>query len=607
MHASQLLALWAAARRMTRLAPLPGLAAAVAAACAAVVAAGAVLMAAGAVAAQPRLASRDFLLPHPPHFVRIVTWQAKPALMAVFPSAAEPGSVPAAELLLLRLKGGTLTPAARWPLPPDLRWVEPLRLRGGEEGWLALIGSRWYAGRPLGTGLSWKLLCACETLFSAGEGYLPFRARFAADLDGDGTSEVLLPHWRGLIAYRFDDRGGKLEAIWRVSWGIREKYNVNNDQLSVTLTLPRYQLEDVDGDGVRDFVMIESNRVYSARQPAPAPPGDSPFYVLDGEKLGQLRRLPLPPAFREALEAMEPGSYASPAEFVRALNAGPGGSPDASPADPAPANFAPADLRRVLEVAREPVPVLFPRRVSLFPVAPGTGREKNRIHTVGDMDGDGVLDLIHMKQNDADNLLDQKNQLRWFQGQRRDGLLNFDRRPEVFFSEGPAFAELVFPSTNGAAGPALFLATTDVTLMAVIRAFTLGTVSLDVFVYPWRDGKLVTPPTQQGAFTFQLKSRKKNNRPMILLADLNGDGWREYLFNLDTDSLYAYAGAAEGARFGAAPMVKTQVALPQRPETIFVGDLDQDGREELVLWYRRGSNPPKLRSTIRVLEFVEGN
>ena len=557
-----------------------------------------VCLAAARAGGEPELAVRDLRFAGVINRVEVTQWRGAPAVIALAGArgVVQPDKHPPPLLSAVRLRDGRLRVEAQWKLPRALRWVEPLRLSRDSGAWLALIGTGWYLGREAGRKLRWRLLCRCETIFSAGKGLLPFNARFAYDLDGDGRSEVLLPHWRGLLTYRLAEDADALEPLWRIPWRVREGYEIRDSKLKVSMEVPRYVLRDANGDGVLDFILIGADHLSVAYHPPPTAAAGGPYFVHDHEKLPELRRLGLPASMVAALERMPPGGFSSAGAFLDALEAA---AQDRGDDDWTPYTEA------VLDAVREATPAYFPKRVSLPGLPKLNKKGKHEILTVQDMNGDGAPDLIHVKTTDKGRILDQKNQLRWYQGARLNGRLAFPAKPKVFFSEGPAFAELVTPQRSRESTPVLVLATTEVGLMAIIRAFTFSEVTLDLFIYPWRDGALVTPPPVDGSLDFEISGNGKKNRPKVLLADLDGDGRREYLFNLEVDSLTAFPGAADGPDFDADPVVELELPLPDRKNTIFVEDLDGDGREELVLWYKRGGNPMKLRRTLRVLQLAE--
>ena len=553
-----------------------------------------VLMLTSTAAGQTSLVTADLKLDAVPVMVKPFQWGDRTALMAVVPKRRS------RTLVLAGFENGGLKILAKFPLPQGMRWIEPMQLGGQRTVWLGLIGNTLVMGSGKSK-ISWQPLCDCNTLFSGGRSQLPAQVQFATDLDGDGRDEIILPGWEGLTIARLNEAKPSIEPLVRVHWDISENYALNNDQLSLLFHLPRFMLVDSNGDKILDFVQISGNRLLIAPLSKPAAPQPGPYFTVHPGKLPLLRQLGLSAQTLSTLEALSPSSFRGEGAFFKAFK-------ETAEKDKASGDHLTQKQRvMLLDQLRGEIPVLFAQVSQVGDEKRPPKKESHRIHSVADMDGDGTLDVIHMKSTDSGGLLSQKNRLRWFPGSRVGNQLQFSNdKPQVFFSEGPAFAELVWPQTAPNQTPAMFLATTEVNLLAVIRAFTLNTVVLNLYVYPWQDRKLMNPPPIQANLAFELKKKDKKNRPMIFLADMNGDGWREYLFNMETDQLTVFRGRARGPDLGGNPMTTKNIPLPTRPQTIFVADLNRDKQEELILWYWQGENPDELRKTLRVVSMKGG-
>ena len=518
------------------------------------------------------------------------------ALMVVTAKKTRTGTDPEqpGDLILATLRDHRLFEIARWEAPKFLRWIEPLSFSDGERGWLALIGSGWFLGREKSGKPDWKPLCECQSIFTEGHQMLPHTLQLVMDLDGDGQSEILLPHWDGLDIYRIDQKNTKLIPQWRFHWNIREHYDLANTQIRVSLEIPRYVLRDYSGDGVQDFMMIMGNHLLTAVSPRRLKNGGQPFFVITPEKLAQWRRDNLPADLKSALLNLTPKTHVGQEAFQKALQKA------AGPAKP----LQGTSLRKALELTREDQPTLFPEVVPLSNLGQPEEKESFEIHSIDEMDGDGIPDLIHMISTRTGSILDQKNQFRWYRGNRNGTSLSFPGKPQLLFSEGPAFAKLVFPKRGSESHPYFFLATADVSLMAIIKAFTLNSATLDLMAYRWNENRVTIPPMVHASLSFRLKNDEKKNRPLLVLADLDGDGWREFLVNQEVDTLTAYRGSGKGPELRGDPLFQKPVALPLKTDTIFVHDLDGDGREEIILWYAREKDP-LLHRTLRVLEYAD--
>jgi hypothetical protein len=546
--------------------------------------------------AAPALVAQELVLAERPVLLTLGKWQGKPGVWVITEPDPLPDHrpMPSRPLYLLRFEPSGPRIESRWDLPNETRWVEPVTLPGGVQRLLALIGARWYLGRPEGSRWEWAPLCGCRSVFSDGKALLPQGVRFARDLDGDGVDELLLPDWHGLVAYRFSAGGDSPVPLWRIYWEIPQKLDLA-EELRVAAELPRYLLVDADGDGVPDYVEIGESGLRIAYVPKAQPNSTPASYFLDGAKRAQLRNKGIPASLSARLESVGTRAFATPPELAEAIGANHGGKDELE--------WKP-HWAALLAIAREPFAVLVPGDVSLPGLLPKRSGEKHRVLAVADMDGNGTLDVLHVTSNAESEIFNQKNRLQWYSGRLADHRLVFDEKPQLLFTEGPTFAELVYLEKSPDRRPALFVATLEVTLMAFIRALTMKTVNLDVFLYRWSPQHLTMPAGTQASLTFGVDFRTQK-RPMVLLADLDGDGRREVLFNLRPDQVSAFRAGDGVSNWDGAPFATGKLELPRKPEWVTVADLYGDGREELLLWYRDGGDPPLLRRTLRVVRMVD--
>jgi hypothetical protein len=164
---------------------------------------------------------------------------------------------------------------------------------------------------------------------------------------------------------------------------------------------------------------------------------------------------------------------------------------------------------------------------------------------------------------------------------------------------------LIHPSTKGNGDPNLFLATMEVSVMGLVRAFMLRQVNFDAYLYPWQNGALPQEAPIRGSFTFSVELAEQGTRPMLLLADLNGDGRREFLFNLEQDKLFAFPTDPANKKLGGDTNARVAVPLPRKPGDVLVADLEGSGKEMLLLRYRGKPFTPKEQRTLRIVWLEE--
>ncbi|MBI3991630.1 MAG: VCBS repeat-containing protein [Candidatus Lambdaproteobacteria bacterium] len=543
-------------------------------------------------AAPLRVATSALQLAGVPEQVIATPWDGRPAALVVTrPRVLLEGETPLPHLYLLRLEHEALGAVADWTLPQTLRWAEPIVRPDGRRVLLGLVGHQWFLGEPEAGELKWYPLCDCPSVFSGGRDRPPSETHFVQDLNGDGIDEVLLPDRRGLTVYRQAPGERRLVALWQDRWRTQEKYERAGEHTKVTILLPWHLLTDTNGDGIVDLVQIEDNGLRITNHAWPAVDPVDPYFFVDEETKSDYADLKIPPALKKVLQSLPPLNFETPEAFGEALlrNQPPEAREEWAPHLPA-----------VTRLAQVPVPV----QISYFSALPALGEKRKgedwQVLDAREMNGDGVLDVVHHKGIDTTDIFAQKNQLRWFAGKRQGASLGFEESPRLFFTEGPAFARVVDTRHGDAGTPALFVATMEVDLLAIIRALTIKKVSLEVYIYPWIEGKVANPASTQAALTFSVDFSNNRSRPMLFVADMDGDGWRDFIFNLKPQHLYVYRGNAQGAALDDGPIVSGPVPLPRRREEGLVVDLDGRPGEELLFWYRDKQLSTEEQRTVRM-------
>lgn len=542
----------------------------------------------GAAGAAEVLRAHDVELGAGTEHFALTRWQGRPAVSALTLNRhAQGGSPWVVHTVVLDADGWR--EVNRWPLPADTRWVEPLQLPEDLNGWLLLVGQQWKLATPAGEALRLRPLCPCNTVYSHGGTPDPERHRFGQDLDGDGIDEIVLPYSAHLEAYRITPRFGAPEPLWRVRWHADATPLPRAEGAGQGFVVPAFRFRDVDGDGRPDLLVEERTAVRIAALP---PPQGAPAYGMDAARRALLQRRAeadgLPPTLLEALRRLGDRRYDTAAAFLAAL---------AQPATPEQqATWAP-HLLQVLTLARNAVPVHRPYTVPLQGL--GTFGEEDVARLLGrtDMDGDGVLDVLHAKLLDFGSALSQENELRWYRGRMEGGRLTFAPPAETLKSDAGSFAELARPRTDDAAPLALLMATTEVSLGSIMKALASQSVTLEARVFLWEPGGLIPQPVAAAEFTYW-ELRADGRRAMFLFADLDGDGWRDYLLNLRQGELTWFQSAGGPPALDKPAGVQTGLPLPSRPERVLIADLDDDGREELVLRFNEkhhGALGHKLR------------
>jgi hypothetical protein len=550
------------------------------------------LAAAPGLLAKPALVVSELKLAQPWEHVALVNWLGKPAVQVLSEPFDDPKQqgLSARRLSLLRVEGGALREVAGWTVPEELRWAEPVPRAHAPGAFLVLQGAQWQVAVPRGETLEYRNLCECGSVFSLGKSPLALETPLIADLEGDGRLELLLPGIDGLMVHSFDPVTLQALPLWRDVWSPAERFSEDDGKLEARISFPQMLPRDANRDGVLDLFLIRNGKIEVLLHPHGGPPPGAEFYALDAEAWRRVKALELPPSVLLALQDMEPRGFSSRAAAEQALR---------NASAESPAYFA-----RILPELRSPLPVYFADATGLS-IKEQSESESRQLIAVADMNGDGLPDALELRSTEKGDPFNQKNEIRWYPGQQRGSQFLFADPVKTYFTEGIAFVQLIQPTTRGKAEPTLFLATMEVSLVGIAKAFMLRKVTFEGFLYPWQNGALPPQPPVKGSFTFSVELAEKGTRPMLLMADVDGDGRREFLFNLEIDKLFAFPYSPAKSSFGGDALANAPVPLPRKPTDVLTGDLDGSGRETLLLRYRGKQYSAEEQRTLRAIWMEE--
>ena len=133
----------------------------------------------------------------------------------------------------------------------------------------------------------------------------------------------------------------------------------------------------------------------------------------------------------------------------------------------------------------------------------------------------------------------------------------------------------------------IMVLSTNVTIPAMVRALVARSVVLDINIYRISKKHFPEVPSITRRVTASIDfSSGKLSIPAVLLADVTGDGLKDMLVQSGDDELSIYAGNGKLSLFSETP-VAIKLSLPATlaalDDAIQVVDLDEDGRDELVM------------------------
>ena len=555
----------------------------------------------GVLWAKPALVARDHLLLAEPVQVRPMTWRGAPAL-SVMVEIRRQGQPARGVLYVLAVKQGEWNRRGRWDLPGNTRYMEPLRLSGGRSGWLALVGRQWRIAVPRRGGLHWFPVCACPTVYDHGTAPDRTFQRLVFDLTGDGRDEVVLPYPAYLEVYRVTEEPYALEPIWRLYWNTDRRALTRRKEKPRVYHLPKFSFSDIQNDGRPELIIERGSHLLLATLPPPWGAGEKSFTLtragmeaVAGKAAAKQASPPLPAALIAAAESFYGRTFPTAGAFLAALTQSGGRETNRG--------WAP-HLITVLRAGRRRMAERTPYRADF----PGLGafnpkKDKHLLLAKEDMNGDGILDALHVKVLNHDSKRSRRNVMRWYRGKMSGGRLRFMAAGFSWTSDVGSFAAVIHPRTNGKPPHELMVASTNVTFISVMRALATGRGTLAISIFPWKRSGPAAAPRTQGKFEYESLTQK-GRRVMFLAADLDGDGLRDYLFNRQGTVLSALLSAGGRPGLTAKPLLGKSIAMPSRQYRVLVTDLDLDGREEVIAWYRVKYHGEKLGRSIRMIRLA---
>ncbi len=531
-----------------------------------------------------RLEAIDLPLPAIPWLVLPVRWEGRSALMVYTRGeAAVPGSPGGARLSVFGVRPAGWILLAEWPLPPGTRWVEPLRLAGGETAWLALTGPEVHIGRVTAAGLAWQSLCACPSLYSQTDPE-ELGSRLARDLDGDGADEVLLPTARGMAIYRPLRIAPAAAAPIALEPLALDLWDTEGRSLAVGPDGRSSAVPELMPWTTRNATrLVRLDREALVAYSLSPQESKASRIVLDSAARIRVQNAGLPAPVRAWLARVPDGGYKDGAALAAAL--GHAGADD---------SLAP-QFSALLTSLKGKWDEGLPERTAL----PGlTLRRGDRavLLALEDFTGDGVPDLVHGLLRNESQILKAESELRLYVG--TSVLPLTFAAPQTIRAQGPAVASVL---DVGAKERMLLVARTEATLNALFRALSSRQLSVEASAYTLGSSGLSAQPVRRAILTFQ--GFEEGAQVLVLTADLAGTGRAALLMNLQPDAINVYFPDAAGPDFDK-PEERFQGPLPRKREETLIGDWLGEGRESILFWYRGRKFSADQRRTLRLVRWV---
>ena len=222
---------------------------------------------------------------------------------------------------------------------------------------------------------------------------------------------------------------------------------------------------------------------------------------------------------------------------------------------------------------------------------------KNRLlDEIVDINDDGISDLI-VKRIKAEGIFGWESEYEIYLGAVGvTNLLVFPESPSSIISTDGFQFDNKRQDMSGDGNQEFVVTSVDISIGAVIRVLISRSVSVDVSIYKMSKGKFPSKPSAKKTISARFDfGRGDLYIPAVLGADVTGDGRKDLLVQKGEGTLLVYPGQS-GEKMFAKKAIKLSLDLPESQDGFLVHDLDNDGRDELIL--TQGSNGNRAISVV---------
>jgi len=213
-----------------------------------------------------------------------------------------------------------------------------------------------------------------------------------------------------------------------------------------------------------------------------------------------------------------------------------------------------------------------------------------RLVRAGDLNGDGTLDLVLVRNAPTDSDFNAKSTTLVYFGRSggRTPAAYPEQPDQVFPAEGFAQPILLDLNRNGLTD--LLQVNVEITFWNAMRAVVTRTVKGEAAFYRMgAGGRYPAQPDEIESYTVNFSLSRFGHQPIATWGDLNGDGLPDLLLSASKDELGIHWGRP-GRFWDSASDLTVKDFIPIRQARLHVADLNGDGKDDLVFTYSRDDN-----------------
>ncbi|WP_163933493.1 VCBS repeat-containing protein [Paraferrimonas sp. SM1919] len=228
-----------------------------------------------------------------------------------------------------------------------------------------------------------------------------------------------------------------------------------------------------------------------------------------------------------------------------------------------------------------------------------------RIRALKDMNNDGLVDLL-VSYSQSSGVLDRSNDYELYLGMATDMGLSFSKTADTIVKAEGTLQNAFFEDLDKDNKPEVVAIGFDIGLGKIISALLSGSIAQDVHFFKLDNNNQFPKKanvTRQVDLSFSLSSGKSGN-PLVKLADVNGDGFKDLLLGDDSEAVDVYFGEGSAALFNKRA-ASFEVNLPKNSQLVSVADINNDGRDDLLIKFGKQDGQQNLNQIILMIAWSD--
>ncbi|WP_144212516.1 FG-GAP repeat domain-containing protein [Shewanella donghaensis] len=223
-----------------------------------------------------------------------------------------------------------------------------------------------------------------------------------------------------------------------------------------------------------------------------------------------------------------------------------------------------------------------------------------KVERIGDVNGDDITDLV-VRYTKSSGVFDRTNDYEIYLGSNNNGIVGFGREPDTIIKADGTLTGLRFDDIDNDNVDEVIVSGFDIGITQIVSALLSGSIDQDVHVFKMNSASQFGEKanvSKEVELNFSLTSGQ-SGEPVVALADINGDGFKELLLSDDNETLDIYFGQAGSNPFSKRSQ-QWDMTIPVEGSMLSATDINADGKDDLLLKFGK-QDPENLQRRFTVL------